>query len=320
LRYFVEPWHPAFGSPQDADDGGTGGDSSAELDLDVELPADKWRPVSPGPGADAPPTVLLVDGVRRIDAHLWVQDDEGEVHPAVAVSYAAGVVRCDLHRGVAEVAHAQLRRGLFTPATGATMLGAPPAGYRLELARGSQHDDLVRAAQQAMLALEATVSEEARAQVTDLSMVDDDLLVTDGPLRGRHRLPRSLGYVKTHRTHYLRPKQAKVVTECRAGQRSPVFRVGPRWPHYSWYLRLPGPAGSPWAGVVRVQGSPDLTPEQAVALADRSAVTLPRFASRAYKDPRAPQNLVPVAGLERRLRALLGDPKLLHRSLLKATA
>lgn len=315
MRYFVEPWNPTFGSPLELEEGGPATDSSAELDLDVELPAQRWRPVAPRPGTAAPATVLLVDGVRRVDAHLWVQDDAGDLYPAVAVSYAAGVVRCDLNRGAAEVTRTRLRRALFTPAAGATPLGAPPADYRPERAEGTQHDDLVKAAQQAMLALEATVSEEARQ-----STVDDDLLVTDGPLRGRHRLPRTLGYVKTHRTNYLPPGQARVVTACRPGERSPVFLVGPRWPHYSWYLRLPGPAGSPWAGIVRVQGSPDLTPEQAVALADRSAVTLPRFASSAYKDPRAPQNLVPIAGLERRLRALLGDPKLLHRTLLKAVA
>ena len=43
-----------------------------------------------------------------------------------------------------------------------------------------------------------------------------------------------------------------------------------------------------------------------------------RFAASAYKDPRAPQNLIPIAGLERRLRALLGDPRLLHRALRSA--
>jgi hypothetical protein len=311
----VEPWNPAFGSPVDVDGSGPAADSSAELELDVEVPAADWRPLPPRPGTAAASTVLLVDGVRRVDAHLWVESDEGDLYPAVAVSYAAGVVRCDLGRGSAEVTHWQLRRGLFTPATGAAPLGAPPSGYLPEPAKGTQHDELVRAAQHAMLALEAVVSEEAR-----LSTVDDDLLVTDGPLRGRHRLPRTLGYVKTHRTNYLPPAQARVVTACRPGERSPVFQVGPRWPHYSWYLRLPGPAGSPWSGVVRLQGSPELTPEQAVALADRSAVTLPRFASRAYKDPRAPQNLIPVAGLERRLRALLGDPKVLHRNLLKVAA
>jgi uncharacterized protein len=315
VRYFVEPWNPSFGSPVDIDEGGPATSSSAELELDVELPVAHWRPLAPRPGTAAPSTVLLVDGVRRVDAHLWVESDEGDLCPAAAVSYAAGVVRCDLSRGAAEVTHTRLRRGLFTPATGAAPLGAPPAGYLPELAKGTQHDDLVKAAQHAMLALEATVSEEVRS-----STVDDDLLVTDGPLRGRHRLPRTLGYVKTHRTNYLKPTQARVVTACRPGERSPVFLVGPRWPHYSWYLRLPGPAGSPWAGIVRVQGSPDLTAEQAIALADLSAMTLPRFASRAYKDPRAPQNLVPIAGLERRLRALLGDPKLLHRNLLKAVA
>jgi hypothetical protein len=49
-------------------------------------------------------------------------------------------------------------------------------------------------------------------------------------------------------------------------------------------------------------------------------VTLPRFASVPYKDPRAPQNLVPIAGLERRLRSLLGDARLLQRSLARAAA
>jgi hypothetical protein len=55
-------------------------------------------------------------------------------------------------------------------------------------------------------------------------------------------------------------------------------------------------------------------------LADLSAVTIPRFSSLPYKDPRAPQNLIPIAGLEKRLRQLLGDPKLLHRSLVRASA
>ena len=55
-------------------------------------------------------------------------------------------------------------------------------------------------------------------------------------------------------------------------------------------------------------------------LADLSEVTLPRFASTAYKDARAPQNLTPIAGLERRLRGMLGDQRLLLRSLSAAAA
>ena len=42
---------------------------------------------------------------------------------------------------------------------------------------------------------------------------------------------------------------------------------------------------------------------------------LPGFASAAHKDPRAPQNLYPIAGLERELRRRLGNPLLLFRAL-----
>ena len=104
-----------------------------------------------------------------------------------------------------------------------------------------------------------------------------------------------------------------------AGQRTPVFRVGSRYEVYTWYLRLPGPPGAPWAGVVRVECSADLPKSEAIALADLAALTLPRFASSPYKDPRAPQNLTPIAGLERKLRGMLGDQRLLVRSLTAAT-
>jgi hypothetical protein len=44
-------------------------------------------------------------------------------------------------------------------------------------------------------------------------------------------------------------------------------------------------------------------------------VTLARYASAGYKDSRAPQNLYPIAGLERALRRRLGDPGVLYRAL-----
>jgi hypothetical protein len=47
---------------------------------------------------------------------------------------------------------------------------------------------------------------------------------------------------------------------------------------------------------------------------------LPRFASRPHKEPRAPQNLYPIAGLERDLRHRLGDARILYRALRRAAA
>jgi len=55
-----------------------------------------------------------------------------------------------------------------------------------------------------------------------------------------------------------------------------------------------------------------------VALADASASILPAFASAPHWDPRAPQNLVPIAGLEKRLRHLLGERDLVYRMVRSA--
>jgi hypothetical protein len=59
---------------------------------------------------------------------------------------------------------------------------------------------------------------------------------------------------------------------------------------------------------------------EAGARADRATRTVARFASSPVKDSRAPQNLVPVGGLERILRHRLGERELLERSLRLALA
>jgi hypothetical protein len=310
MRLDVEGWDPGYGASFDGGDGPSG-HSSAQLDPDVEVPANAWQPLLPDPAMRAPATVLLVDGVRRIDAGVWVTGDDGVPHRGLAASYAAGVVRCDLSRGAAEVAGARVRRGLFTSSPDALDVTAGAIRYTAHQMRRDDQATLTGGVQAQLAALEADVSGETRAE--------DDLLVVDGPLRGRQHLPRALGYVKTHRVEYLPNALTAVVTALRAGQRTPVFHVGTSWHRYAWYLRLPCPPGPPWAGIVRLECSAELPVANAVALADRSAVTLPRFASSPYKDPRAPQNLVPIAGLERRLRAMLGDARLLYRTLTVAS-
>jgi hypothetical protein len=311
MRVHVDAWDPAYGSglvPGDSTE------STAELDTGVEVPATDWRAFGPPADVAPPSTVLLVDGVRRLDARLWVVDDEETVHMGLAASYAAGVVRCDLRRGAAEVAGARVERGLFSAATAPAEMAAGTVRYRLWTVKRGEPTDLELGVQRRLQNLEVAVATGAREQST----VDDDLLVVDGPLRGRAHLPRSLGYVKTHRVEYLPRALSTVVGRMAAGERCPVFLLGTNWHRYTWYLRLPGPPGSPWSGVVRVECSAELSRQAAVALADLSTVTLPRFASAPYKDPRAPQNLVPVAGLERRLRGMLGDARLLHRALTQA--
>jgi hypothetical protein len=57
---------------------------------------------------------------------------------------------------------------------------------------------------------------------------------------------------------------------------------------------------------------------EAVRVADALAEALPPYASTPQKDTRAPQNLFPIAGLERELRHRLGDAQLMLRALREA--
>jgi hypothetical protein len=148
----------------------------------------------------------------------------------------------------------------------------------------------------------------------------DDLVIIDGPLRGRQHLPRTVGFVKTHHVSYLPADLEQTVASLTAGTRTPVFALRSSWSRFTWYSRLPGPPGGPWAGVVRCEASADIPPEAAIALADRVTALLPRYASLPHKDPRAPQNLFPIAGLERHLRHRLGDPAVVYRALRTAAA
>ncbi|MEH0971201.1 hypothetical protein V6U77_08735 [Micromonospora sp. CPCC 205546] len=310
-RFFVDAWDPAYGASFEAGGGGPAAPSSAQVDPDAELPAVDWRAIGPRPDVRAPDVVLLVDGVRRIDASVWTAEEDGASFPGLAASYAAGVVRCDLERGAAQLAGARVGRGLFTASPSAVDVVAGSVRYPVHRVSGTgELNKLPAAVQGPLTALEVEVSGAART--------DGDLLVVDGPLRNRRQLPRTLGYIKTQHSQYLDARLTAVVTGLAAGERSPVFKLGTAWGGWSWYLRLPVALGAPWAGIVRMECSAELGIDEAVGLADLSLVTLPRFASTPYKDPRAPQNLIPIAGLERRLRALLGDARLLHRVLTAA--
>jgi hypothetical protein len=313
-RMFVDAWDPSYGSAfEGGESDGPATPSSAQVDTDAEVPAAQWAPIDVHPGVRSPEVVLLVDGVRRNDAGLWTAEDDGQSYAGLAASYAAGVVRCDLRRGVAELVGSRVGRGLFTASPSAGDLVAGSVRYEIHRVNGTgEASKLPAAVQGPLTALEIEISSMARDD-------DADLLVVDGPLRNRRQLPRTVGYVKTQQKQYLPAALTPVVTSLRPGQRTPVFHLGTVWGGWSWYLRLPGATGAPWSGIVRVECSPDLAIEQAVELAELSSATLPRFASSAYKDPRAPQNLVPIAGLERRLRGLLGDARVLHRALTLAT-
>jgi hypothetical protein len=343
MRFHVDGWDPSYGSAMEdtGDVVGAGAESTADIDAGVETPPQMWAPISAAARASRvtePGAVVFVDGVRRIEARIWIPDNATasasgsapgagaatDASMGVAASYAAGAVCC-CPKGGAHVLTAEHRRGLFSIDANAldiaTRAGTFAAFHAPASLTQSPALALSAALQSQLLDLELRAAADARAAVNGhCAQPDTDLLVIDGPLRSREQLPRAIGFIKTHRAIYLEKSLNDVVARLDACERTPVFLMGTTWNRYAWYLRLPCRPGAPWTGVVRVECSPRRTASEAMELATLSQQLLPRYASVEYKDPRAPQNLVPIAGLEKQLRRRLGDQKLVYRALQVAAA
>jgi hypothetical protein len=323
MRLSVDPWHPNYGASLEVDELR---ESSARVITDVELPEERWFPLDPDREVEPRPVTLFVDGVRRIDARVWVDEpaDGAFASPALCASYAAGAVCCCVEEGAHLLAF-EVRRGLFTTAAHAVDIATTAGTYQVSLADVRPH---IASIQMLSLALQARLGDtEINTAVAARAALDGhrlseggDLLVIDGPLRGRQHLPRTLGYIKSHRSEYLPPNLRSLVVSLSPGQRTPVFLLGSSWDRYTWYLRLPCIPGAPWAGIVRLECSATLSAADAIGMAWLSQATICRYASAEYKDTRAPQNLYPIAGLEWQLRRRLGDVMLLYRGLRRAVA
>jgi hypothetical protein len=318
MRFAVETWAPDYGASVD---GAVFADSDAEVDLAVERDPAAWAPVRLRAGVEAAACVLFVDGVQRIDARIWVTSDDdhgptdeptGErTHQGVCASWAAGVVRCHER---ARVVVTEVRRGVFCPVASVEPIVTRHGDYRPCAVPDTAGDAVGQALGRARGDLEGRVAVEAMAAAVGRAQ----LLIVDGPLGDRRHVPGAVGYVKTHHVSYLPAGLQPIATGLGPCERTPLFAIGDRRFRYSWYLRLPGAATHPWWGIVRCEASGDLTRAEAVDLADRVTATLPRFASQPHNDPRAPQNLHPIAGLERELRHRLGHPAVMDRALRQA--
>jgi hypothetical protein len=310
VRFTVDPWDPGYGTSTEADMQ----DSEATVVVDIECAAADWAPRRPPPGTVVPDALIFVDGVRRLEARAWIDlpgTDGVDAVAGIFASYAAGAVRCD---GRATIVDVVVGRGVYAPTTAITDLETRAGPFRSHRTADASPESLMYAVHNDMTEAEVLVAEQARRR-------GDELLLLDGPLRKRAHVPDAVGIVKTHHVRYLPPELDRVVGALGAGARTPVFRVDAQpFSRQSWYVRLPGPPGGPWAGVVRCEATGALAAVDVIALADRITLALPPFASAPHKDTRAPQNLYPIGGLERQLRHRLGDPAVVYRALRRASA
>lgn len=302
-RLFVEGWSPEYGASVEPDDQLTPAEGT--VDVDVE-----GRPWSPVPGDDDQiPKVAFVDGVRRVDARLVLDTDTGPV-PGMCGTHAVGAVVWDRVERRSEIIERTVTRVALL--IGGLVPEFPPLPFGITYVAGAVASDdpadLIRSFHDGMRRAEARLAEDlARGGY---------FVVADGPLYDYTDTDK-MGFVKSHRRSYLPGECGSIIGDLGAGERTPVFAIGEgQYRRYSWYVRLaPRRDGHSWSGIARCEASALPGLERVARLADRSAAILPIVASEPHIDPRAPQNLVPIASLERDLRHRMGDAGLVIRAL-----
>ena len=322
MRISVESWGPDYGGelelgPQDA---------TVET-IDVTCEGRPWEPVAATcPDGLAGSPLAFVDGTRRMDARLFMMDGGSAPIPGVAGSVGVGAVECDPFGSPpapgssignwyaprrAQIVECRITRYL---AMGEGKSLSLPAGPGLEFEAmphpARELDQLADAIHDRMRTNEADLAAELAKE--------GRLVFLDGPLAKMRPGPaRVIAYIKSHNRRYLGEDEEAILGKLGCGERTPMFAFGEPRPRYSWYLRLCAldETQHSWHGLVRCEVPAAVSRDVAVELANASASLLPRFASLPHWDQRAPQNLVPIAGLEKKMRHLLGDRVLVNRMI-----
>lgn len=280
---------------------------TAPVDTSVEGVA--WRPLTP---PDAPGGELaFIDGAQQVEAWLTITaGDDPEAVPGAAFAVAAGAVLAGDGRP-AVIEGLSVKRFILT--VGDRLLELPSSGgYSWEPRTGAAQEatGIARRVGQFRQEMELELAERLAAP--------DRLVVLDGRLSFlRDAGGPVVGAIKSHHRMYLPFDEARAVIALGVGQRTPLFAIGED--RLSWYQRLPGAGCAGWAGILRGEVARSAGLAEARRLADRATAELPRFAGRPHRDPRAPQNLSPIAGLEAQMRRRMGDRRLALRAVRRAS-
>jgi hypothetical protein len=295
-RLLLDPWSADYPGSVQADGGET---TEPDVQIDPCVETRQWSPVRPG---EPPESAAFVDGVRRLEARVIGLRNGGMIH-GIFASFATGATV--VTPTAAAFAHCITARRLILTAgllhTEILRVGTTDLHFEGLAVPETNPDALLLALQTAMREAEQKLARELRAPIVFL----------DGPAP-------VVGVIKTIHRLYLEPEKMELAVRLRTGERTPVFAISEgRKTRYSWYARIAErrPIHHAFSGVIRLEASGAGGISAAVALAGLSTAFLPRFASSANRDSRAPQNLTPVGALEQHLRNQIGDAMLIQRAI-----
>ena len=305
----IDPWDVDYGdqtpleSLQDR--------PSEHVDHEVEVPDDAWEAIVPPELSSFHDRVVFVDGVRRLDARVQVRQDENLIFGGFG-SHAVGAAI--LRGSAADFGEIRVSRTMVLG--GGHPLPAPvqvrdDLVYEPESTPRTEVDGPLRHIQDSMRTAEAALA----ADLAD----PDTLVIVDGPLSFVPERPeQAVGYIKRIHDLYLPGRFLPLMATLPAGSRTPLFAIRSDrsgFARYSWFQRLSEPAHGAVElhGLVRLEVGASAGVDAARHLADAATAWLPRIAPQRSRDPRSPQNLLPIGALEQQLRARLGDARLIRR-------
>lgn len=310
LQVRLDPWQSDYGSeiPLELDEQG---EADEAVDLGVESDPERWQPITPS-AREPEGRTIFVDGVRRLEARLIGRSEDRLFHGAFG-SYGVGAVEASA--GHAWIRTTQIGRVIaFGSGQRVGPIAVLPSLEYLPISSARPDPDgPLRAIQEQMRLAEERLGKE-------LADAEEALVIVDGPLSFEEAMRGSaIGYIKRLFRLYLPGSHLALLAALQAGQRTPLFalRSSRRFARYSWFSRVGATAlgESDLSGIVRLEVAETLGSDRARQLADRSTQMLPRFVPPRWRDPRSPQNLLPIGGLEQHLRHRLGDARLIRRRI-----
>ncbi|MGH9821915.1 MAG: hypothetical protein ACREDR_01450 [Blastocatellia bacterium] len=309
-RILLDPWPAEYESPIQIEDAEEDG-AAAAVDTSVEDAA--WKAVGPSL-KERPETIYFVDGVRRVEARIILDDGSGRLIRGLFGSVGVGAVKVQNNK--AEFEEIRILRNIISGS------GVAPETRRVGVGNGeitflpASVEDSDPAAPLRRL---QNVMRDEEAMLAQTLAATADCVFADGPLSYfvLTEIP-AIGIVKRLFRPYLPIEQFGLVGRLKAGERTPIFSIDDgKYDRYSWYLRVAEPRAMDHslAGMLRLEVRKGLGLAKAIELADMSAACIPAFVAESFRDPRSPQNLLPVGALERELRHRLGDPMAIRRAI-----
>jgi hypothetical protein len=309
FRVRIDPWEVDYGDQTPlapADD-----QPDEKVDHEVECADASWQAIVPQSDAAPRKRVLFIDGVRRLEARVHARQGEQLIYGGFG-SFAVGAVQ--LENASASFGAVRVFR-VAVLGSGERLPGPVHVRsnlvYESESTPNAEVDGPLRYIQKSMRLAEATLARDVCRE--------DTLTIVDGPLSFEpERRGIALGYIKRIHELYLPAKFLPLLATLPAGSRTPMFGIQTAkagFARYSWFQRLaaPGPGATEMHGIVRLEVAANVGIDAARELANAATIWLPRTAPKRARDPRSPQNLLPIGALEQKLRVALDDARLFRR-------